>query len=220
MGASLLHSGVQINHREYAFGGHDKRGMTGVYWTKPKTEPPGGTFKCEILHGFTLQAPAEIDAVIKEASEAFQGTAYNLLTKNCNHFTSYLCEKLTNRPAPSWLNRAASIGVALPCVVPREWIAPPDFDTADGELLEEEEEDMDAHERSRMLRHEQTQDRHNYENRTRTLRFGAKIDEEEEEWDSEEERRNGGSGKGKAPVRDTSGRVVPPAERAPVPRTR
>ena len=50
------------------------------------------------------------------------GTSYNLLTKNCNHFTSYLCQKLTGRPAPSWLNRAASIGVALPCVVPREWI--------------------------------------------------------------------------------------------------
>lgn len=49
------------------------------------------------------------------------GTSYNLLTKNCNHFTSYLCEKLTSRSAPSWLNRAASIGVALPCVVPREW---------------------------------------------------------------------------------------------------
>lgn len=79
------------------------------------------------------------------------GTSYNLLTKNCNHFTSYLCEKLTSRPAPNWINRAASIGVALPCVVPREWIAPPDYDTADGELLDEEFED----ERASMLRHDQ-----------------------------------------------------------------
>ena len=45
---------------------------------------------------------------------------------NCNHFTSYLCEKLTGRAAPSWINRAATIGVALPCVVPREWIDAPD----------------------------------------------------------------------------------------------
>lgn len=36
IGASLLHSGVVINGKEYAFGGHDKRGMTGVYWTKPR----------------------------------------------------------------------------------------------------------------------------------------------------------------------------------------
>jgi len=216
MGASLLHSGVVINNREYAFGGHDKRGMTGVYWTKPKTEPPGGTFKCEILHGFTLQPQSEIDAIVKEASEAFQGMAYNLLSKNCNHFTSYLCEKLTGRSGPGWLNRAASIGVALPCVVPREWIAPPDFDTADGELLDEDDHD-DSHERTRMLRPQVNRDRRSYDTRAESMEDDMTDDDE---WDSEEERQRGGSGKGKAPVRDTSGRLVPAAERAPPPRSR
>jgi len=204
-GASLLHSGVVINEKEYAYGGHDKRGITGVYWTKPRSEPPGGTFKTEILHGFTVAPPDEIDAIIKEASEAFQGTAYNLLNKNCNHFTAYLCEKLTGRAGPNWLNRAASIGVALPCVVPREWIAPPDFDTADGELVEEDEH-LHSHERSRMLNDMgSSEQRQSFSDRRRN----------DDEWNSEDERRRGGSGKGKAPMRDTSGRVVPPAERAP-----
>jgi len=211
IGTSLLHSGVVINDKEYAFGGHDKHGMSGVYWTKPRTEPPGGTFKCEILQGFTLAPQDEIDRIIKEASEAFHGTAYNLLNKNCNHFTSYLCEKLTGRPGPGWLNRAASIGVALPCVVPKEWIAPPEYETADGELLDEEEDIADAHERSRMLRpatHE------------RRLIGNARDDAystDDDEWDSEEERRHGGSGKGKGFVKDSSGRALPSAERAPRP---
>ncbi|KAL1897874.1 hypothetical protein Sste5346_003726 [Sporothrix stenoceras] len=135
MGTSLLHSGVVINGREYAYGGHDRRGVTGVYWTKPRTEPPGGTFRCEILQGFTLATTAEIDTIIRSASEEFYGPSYNLLTKNCNHFTAYLCRKLTGRPGPAWLNRAASIGLALPCVVPREWVDPPEFESADGELL-------------------------------------------------------------------------------------
>jgi hypothetical protein len=186
--------------------------MTGVYWTKPRTEPPGGTFKCEILHGFTVSPQNEIDTIIREASDAFQGTSYNLLSKNCNHFTAYLCEKLTGRPGPGWLNRAASIGVALPCVVPKEWIAPPDFDTADGELLDEDEHDERSNERSRMLRDTDTSHRrHSFDT---TLREGD-VSDDDDEWDSEEERRMGGSGKGKAPVRDTSGRVVPPSERAP-----
>ena len=185
-----------------------------MYWTKPRTEPPGGTFKSEILQGFTVAPQEEIDTIIKEASENFQGTAYNLLSKNCNHFTACLCEKLTGRPGPSWLNRAASIGVALPCVVPREWIAPPDFDTADGELLDEEDEHLHSHERSRMLSSMDTSlQRHSTDDGRADL-------PDEEDWDSEEERRRGGSGKGKAPVRDTSGRVVPPAERAPTARTR
>jgi hypothetical protein len=210
VGASLLHSGVVINGREYAYGGHDRRGMTGVYWTKPRIEPPGGTFKCEILHGFTLRPHDEIESILKEASESFQGTSYNLLNKNCNHFTQYLCEKLTGRSGPGWLNRAASIGVALPCVVPKEWIAPPDFETADGELVDEDDR-SDSNERSRMLSDmDSSRERHSLDDRVR--------DEvaSDEEWDSEEERRQGGSGKGKAPIRDTSGRVVPPAERAPV----
>lgn len=131
----MLHSGVVINGREYAYGGHDKRGITGVYWTKPKTEPPGGTFKCEILHGFTLATHEEIEATLRAISKEFLGLSYNLLTKNCNHFTSHLCKKLTGTAAPGWLNRAASIGVALPCVVPREWIEPPEYDVAEGELV-------------------------------------------------------------------------------------
>ncbi|KAL2154407.1 hypothetical protein VTH82DRAFT_3083 [Thermothelomyces myriococcoides] len=212
MGTSLLHSGVVINGKEYAYGGHDRRGLTGVYWTKPQTCPPGGTFRCEYLHGFTLATQAEIDAIIRDASEAFLGTAYNLLTRNCNHFTSYLCERLTGEPAPRFLNRAASIGVALPCVVPKEWIEVPDFETADGSLLnEDEDEDEDdgeyASERARMLRTSADQPR-----LVRHDRPDANS-----EWDSEEERRRGGSGKGKgkAPVRDSAGRVLPPAERAP-----
>ncbi|KAG5964157.1 hypothetical protein E4U58_003289 [Claviceps cyperi] len=199
-GASLLHSGVVINGKEYAYGGHDKRGTTGVYWTKPKLEPPGGTFRCELLHGFALATQEEIDIALRSASEEFLGTSYNLLTKNCNHFTSYLCQKLTGNPGPGWLNRAASIGVALPCIVPREWIEPPDYETADGELLDDEDDAAD--ESSRMLSQSKSH-----------LLPGERKDDRE--WDSEEERRKGGSGKGKRVLPDTSGSNIPAAERAP-----
>ncbi|KAI9750853.1 MAG: hypothetical protein M1815_001551 [Lichina confinis] len=148
VGSSLLHSGVVIQDREYAYGGHDYRGVSGVYWTPPRTEPPGATFKTELLHGFTLGTDDEIDSIIQEVSNEFLGPGYSLLQKNCNHFTSALCFRLTAKPAPSWLNRAANIGIALPCVVPREWVAPPDHDTADGQLLEDE----DDNEHSVMLR--------------------------------------------------------------------
>ncbi|KAF4506248.1 hypothetical protein G6O67_006351 [Ophiocordyceps sinensis] len=182
-GASLLHSGVVINGREYAYGGHDRRRVTGVYWTKPKTEPPGGTFRCEILHGFTLATQEEIDATLRNASDDFLGTSYNLLTKNCNHFTSYLCHKLTGTPGPGWLNRAASIGVALPCVVPRDWIEPPEYDTADGELLDEV--DDPTHEHSRMLR------------QSRPHLLVQDASGEDTEWDSEEERPRGAAARAK-----------------------
>ncbi|PPJ56207.1 hypothetical protein CBER1_09390 [Cercospora berteroae] len=140
IGGSLLHSGVVINDREYAYGGHNKRGVTGVYYTRPKYEPPGGTHRISILQGFTFHSPSEVERIIKEVSDEFLGPSYNLLTHNCNHFTSALVTALTGKAAPAWLNRAASIGLALPCMVPREWISPPDVETADGALLEDQEE--------------------------------------------------------------------------------
>jgi len=219
IGSSLLHSGVVIGDREYAYGGHDRRGLTGVYWTKPGQEPPGGTFKQSILHGFSFRPTEELDAIIHEASEEFQGTSYNLLTKNCNHFTSYLCEKLTGRSAPGWINRAASIGVALPCVVPREWIAPPDYDTADGELLDE-----DFDERTSMLQHGERPGRY---------RSGSEEDARQDARGAGPSSRSEQGGPGgnywhsssdDAPrvvnlkETDSSGRTIPAAERAPLPK--
>ncbi|KAL8936182.1 MAG: hypothetical protein Q9216_005066 [Gyalolechia sp. 2 TL-2023] len=200
LGSSLLHTGVVINslNREYAFGGHTHPHVSGVYSTAPGQEPPGGTFRCSLLQGFTLRAPYEIDAVIKEVSRAFPGTSYNLLTNNCNHFSSFLCEKLTGRPAPTWMNRAATIGVILPCIVPRDWIEPPDAGSAEGELLMEEEEEED--ERTAMLR----------KKRPKRGSFRTNFGNEDVvSWE-----RSGG-GRKERRMTDTDGRMMPVSERAP-----
>ncbi|KAI0394705.1 DUF862-domain-containing protein [Xylariaceae sp. FL0594] len=204
-GTSLLHSGVVINGREYAYGGHDQPGATGVYWTPPQTVPPGATFRTEIAHGLTFATQAEIDAIIQRASVEFDGSAYNILTRNCNHFTSYLCQKLTGRPGPSWLNRAAAIGIALPCVVPRDLVAPPNHETADGGLLNDDS-DLDTDEGSSMLR---AQPRHTLAASSHGLRSGGPpLLEGHQSLD-------GSRGKAKDAIRDSSGRPLPASERAP-----
>lgn len=159
---------------------------------------------------------------------------------NCNHFTSYLCEKLTGRAAPSWINRAATIGVALPCVVPREWIDAPDHgkkptlppntiyqlmsssDPAHGELLDEDFAD----ERSSMLRSGQSRQ---YE----VPRGVTQNGDSAPGGISSSSAGNSDDGEGRYPryssrnyaprlvkVKDTdsSGRTLPVAERAPLPR--
>lgn len=198
---------IKSLNREYAFGGHDRPGMSGAYWTRPGQEPPGGTFRCELLQGFTFRPDHEIESIIKEVSQKFQGTSYNLLSCNCNHFTSYLCEQLTNSAPPAWLNRAASIGVALPCVVPREWVTPPEYDTAEGELLEQDEDDED--ERTSMLRQEQNQ-AHSF--------HGSFMDDQPDNRSHDRGRGREVKGKGKSPTRDTNGRILPASEQAPLSR--
>ena len=209
-GSSLLHTGVVIPSldREYAFGGHNRPDLSGVYWTKPRMLPPGGTWRCELLQGFTFCSNAEIEGIVQEASAKFLGTSYNLLSHNCNHFTSFLCEKLVGQATPAWLNRAANIGIALPCVVPREWVAPPDAETMDGELVDEEDDDGD--ERTSMLRRDYRRARDSFHGSN--VGSGVGVDEG---WDSERDREAGVKGKGKGVLRDTAGRLMPAAERAP-----
>ncbi|RPA99367.1 DUF862-domain-containing protein [Choiromyces venosus 120613-1] len=217
LGVALLHSGVVINDREYAFGGHDRRGLTGVYWTKPKTEPPGGTFRSEILHGFTYASDQEIEEIIRDASNEFLGPTYNLLTRNCNHFTSHLCMALTGQAAPAFLNRAASIGVALPCVVPAGWIEPPECEVADdgtdhGENARLTRNAGDAGSTSRRRPGDEAWESSSEGEYT----SGDSEDEgqrRKREWTRKMKRRESGE------LRDTGGREVPAAERARLDRT-
>lgn len=189
-----------------------------MYWTKPRYEPPGGTFRVDILQGFTFHTEREINDIIREVSNEFLGPSYNLLTHNCNHFTSVLCEKLTSKPAPAWLNRAASIGLALPCVVPREWISPPDHDTADGELLEEDE---DEDENAGML--ESDRRRMREEERRRQYERELQRGEDSSEGNSIAGGKRITSTNHTPPPRlvslkDSDGHTLPPAERAPIPK--
>jgi len=153
LGLSLLHTGIVLNDKEYAYGATDAQtpdgNQTGIFWTRPRMEPPGGTFRCSILQGITYLTPEGIEEILREASTKFPGTAYNLLTNNCNHFTSYMCRMLTHRDAPAWINRASRVGKLLPCLVPTEWLNPPDADTA-AELTSDYDED--AQEDSSLLR--------------------------------------------------------------------
>ena len=190
-----------INDREYAYGGHEHPGVTGVYFTRPRLEPPGGRFKLAIQSGSTTRSQRDLEELIHEVSAMFLGPGYNLLTRNCNHFTSYLVERLTGQSSPSWLNRAAGIGLALPCIVPREWISPPDHETADGELVQHEEEN----EHTAMLGEDRARERANRRSSVGNQRFQA---------------RGTTPPARKVSITDTSGRDMPVSERAPVPISR
>lgn len=160
-------------------------------------------------------SPSDINLIIAEAAEEFQGTGYNLLSRNCNHFTNYLCEKLTGKPAPGWLNRAANIGMALPCIVPSDWVTPPDHETADGELMAENSDD-ESTESSRMLgaqhgRHSYDEQQHHNQGGGSSRRVSPR---EQMRMDGRNEADTAKMGK---TVTDTSGRRLPLAERAPVP---
>lgn len=215
-----------LSTREYAYGGHPRPGITGVYYTPPLVPPPGGTFRCTINLGTTTLSKLEIERVVKDVSEQFMGQQYNLLERNCNHFTAVLGERLTGRRTPSWFNRAAGVGRGVPCLVPMEWISVPGAEVGEEEVWGEAEDE--AEEGTSMLDGERRRDDE------RRRRQGEEIVEDEDGdngsgrwWETGSERRLGGGrvveAVGTPPprvvrFRDAGGRSVPASERAPVPK--
>lgn len=76
----------------------------------------------------TINMPdREFQELLVNISEEFVGPSYNLITRNCNHFTEEFVKRLLNKPIPSWINRAARLGDMFPCMVPWNWIQPPEL---------------------------------------------------------------------------------------------
>eukprot|EP01119_Soliformovum_irregulare_P020025 TRINITY_DN6439_c0_g1_i1.p1 TRINITY_DN6439_c0_g1~~TRINITY_DN6439_c0_g1_i1.p1 ORF type:complete len:142 (-),score=24.92 TRINITY_DN6439_c0_g1_i1:197-622(-) len=48
----------------------------------------------------------------------FWGSSYDLLTKNCNHFSDAFSRKLVGKGIPNYINRLAWYGSFFPCFLP------------------------------------------------------------------------------------------------------
>ncbi|KAH7366208.1 hypothetical protein KP509_18G067800 [Ceratopteris richardii] len=115
-GLGIFHSAIEINGIEYAYGAHDMP-TSGIFQVEPRS-CPGFLFRRSILLGTTDLSPMEIYDVMEDLASQYTGDAYNLLTKNCNHFSNDLCMRLTKKPSPGWVNRLANLGVFCSCVLP------------------------------------------------------------------------------------------------------
>lgn len=116
LGLGVYHSGVQVHGVEYAFGAHEYP-TTGIFEGEPK-QCEGFTFRKSILIGWTEMTAGQVRGMMEELAEKYKGNAYNLITKNCNHFCNDACIKLTGIPIPRWVNRLARIGLFCNCIVP------------------------------------------------------------------------------------------------------
>ncbi|KAI4329385.1 hypothetical protein L6164_021653 [Bauhinia variegata] len=115
-GLGVYHSGVQVHGVEYAFGAHEYP-TTGIFEGEPK-RCDGFRFRKTILIGKTDMGAEEVRGVMGELAGEYRGNAYNLITKNCNHFCNDACVRLTGNPIPKWVNRLARIGFLCNCVLP------------------------------------------------------------------------------------------------------
>jgi hypothetical protein len=126
MGIGAFHSGVEVMGKEWSFGGDPSApNRSGVFPVPPRQAPAGPIHRSHHVGNL----PASVSANTIEELAFTLGTtswtcgAYNILTRNCNHFAEAFVMELSSRfvvpaggPAltyPGYINRAAKLGAGL-----------------------------------------------------------------------------------------------------------
>lgn len=121
-GMGVFHSGVEVYGREYCFGGHPDA-SSGVFQVPPRCAPDA-KFRESVYIGKCYLDEAAVGQIIANFSSHWPGNRYNLLSRNCNHFASELCETLTGKTPPAWVNRLAWLGEKAKFLLPNGFDAP------------------------------------------------------------------------------------------------
>lgn len=115
-GFGIFHSGIQVYGMEYGYGAHDFP-ISGVFEVEPKS-CPGFVYRCSIPLGHVTKSPSEFREFIENVASEYHGDTYHLISKNCNHFTDDISQRLTGKSIPGWVNRLARLGAVCSCLLP------------------------------------------------------------------------------------------------------
>lgn len=105
-----------VHGKEYGFGAHDFP-VSGVFEVEPKS-CPGFIYRCSISLGRINMPQPEFRTFIERIASEYHGDTYHLISKNCNHFTDDISQKLTGKHIPGWVNRLARLGSLCSCLLP------------------------------------------------------------------------------------------------------
>eukprot|EP01063_Lacrimia_lanifica_P039886 TRINITY_DN8882_c0_g1_i2.p2 TRINITY_DN8882_c0_g1~~TRINITY_DN8882_c0_g1_i2.p2 ORF type:complete len:187 (+),score=73.47 TRINITY_DN8882_c0_g1_i2:83-643(+) len=104
-----FHGGVEVNGVEYSFG-YMPEGHSGVYEQEPK-QSDQHKYRESICMGKTQKESGQVLAIVERLKREWQGPSYDVLTRNCCHFSAALIDELdVPEKVPAWLNRFAGIG--------------------------------------------------------------------------------------------------------------
>ncbi|XP_071715585.1 uncharacterized protein [Rutidosis leptorrhynchoides] len=115
-GIGVFHTGIEVYGMEYAFGAHNYS-ISGVFEVEPRS-CPGFIYRCSISLGHLNMSASEFREFIETMASNYHGDTYHLISKNCNHFTDDICQRLTGRRIPGWINRLAKLGSFFSCLLP------------------------------------------------------------------------------------------------------
>eukprot|EP00928_Gymnodinium_smaydae_P033881 TRINITY_DN24142_c0_g1_i2.p1 TRINITY_DN24142_c0_g1~~TRINITY_DN24142_c0_g1_i2.p1 ORF type:complete len:702 (-),score=195.61 TRINITY_DN24142_c0_g1_i2:3-2054(-) len=112
MGTGAFHAGVEVYGVEWSYGWSAHKGQSGVYWNQPR-QNSSHLYREPVRMGRTLLSRQQARELIAELSSTWLGLDYDLLARNCCHFSDALCQRLGVGEAPRYVTHLASTSVAV-----------------------------------------------------------------------------------------------------------
>jgi len=110
VGTGAFHAGVEVQGLEYSYG-YIQNG-SGVFSNEPRASTLHH-FRETLDVGTTNLSGEEVESVVAELREEWQGCDYDLLRRNCVSFALVLVDKLGAGPIPTWVSNLAGAGATL-----------------------------------------------------------------------------------------------------------
>mmetsp|Transcript_35849 Transcript_35849/g.107088 ORF Transcript_35849/g.107088 Transcript_35849/m.107088 type:complete len:265 (-) Transcript_35849:121-915(-) len=108
LGTGAFHCGVEVYMKEWSF--RKTRVGTGVFWELPQ-RCPGASYCDSIFMGHTFMSEREVHELLQAMSADWLGSRYDVLKRNCCHFSAELCRHLgAGEVFPEWILNLASTG--------------------------------------------------------------------------------------------------------------
>jgi hypothetical protein len=105
-----FHAGVEVCGMEWCYG-YVAVG-TGVSSCPPKSNA-FHRYRESIVMGETTFESDEVAEIVRELQKEWIGIDYDLLSRNCCHFTDALCQRLEVGSIPAWVTELATAGATL-----------------------------------------------------------------------------------------------------------
>jgi len=113
LGTGAFHSAVEVFGVEYSYGyKDDPPGASGIFTCEP-CKCQAHSYREQVVMGRTEMSELEVESVLEELREEWVGQDYDLLRRNCCHFSDEFCRRLGVGAIPAWVNNLAAAGASL-----------------------------------------------------------------------------------------------------------
>mmetsp|Transcript_56011 Transcript_56011/g.122434 ORF Transcript_56011/g.122434 Transcript_56011/m.122434 type:complete len:180 (+) Transcript_56011:304-843(+) len=110
LGTGAFHCGVEVHGWEFSF--NFRMQGSGVFQCLPMS-CLGHTYRTSVFLGHTSLSPAQVEKKLIEFRREWQGTSYDLIRRNCCHFSDEFACALGVGSIPSWTRNLSGAAAKL-----------------------------------------------------------------------------------------------------------